>query len=94
MREKYAQTPFGTLELRSFFLSNIRTTSNEDASSSQVKNVISELIDKENKLKPLSDQEIVNQLNEQNGIMVSRRTIAKYRDQLGIPASAKRKRFE
>ena len=94
VREKYAQTPFGTLELRSFFSSNIRTTSNEDASSIQVKNVISELIDKENKLKPLSDQEIVNQLNEQNGIMVSRRTIAKYRDQLGIPASAKRKRFE
>ena len=53
-----------------------------------------DLIEKENKLKPLSDQEIVNQLNEQNGIVVSRRTIAKYRDQLGIPASSKRKRFE
>ena len=94
VREKYAQTPYGTVELRTFFSSNIRTTSNEDTSSIQVKNVISDLIEKENKLKPLSDQEIVNVLNEQNGIVVSRRTIAKYRDQLGIPASSKRKRFE
>ena len=94
VREKYAQTPYGTVELRTFFSSNIRTTSNEDTSSIQVKNVISDLIEKENKLKPLSDQEIVNVLNEKNGIVVSRRTIAKYRDQLGIPSSSKRKRFE
>ncbi|HVH96403.1 MAG TPA: RNA polymerase sigma-54 factor, partial [Bacillus sp. (in: firmicutes)] len=94
VREKYAQTPYGTVELRTFFSSNIRTTSNEDTSSIQVKNVISDLIEKENKLKPLSDQEIVNVLNEKKGIVVSRRTIAKYRDQLGIPSSSKRKRFE
>ena len=84
VREKYAQTPYGTIELRSFFSSHIRTTSNEDTSSKQVKTAISELVEKENKLKPLSDQEIVNVLKEENGIIVSRRTIAKYREQLGI----------
>jgi RNA polymerase sigma-54 factor len=94
VREKYAQTPYGTIELRSFFSSHIRTTSNEDISSKQVKTAISELVEKENKLKPLSDQEIVNVLKEEDGIMVSRRTIAKYREQLGIASSSKRKRFE
>ena len=59
-----------------------------------MKNAISELVEKENKLKPLSDQEIVNVLKEEKGIMVSRRTIAKYREQLGIASSSKRKRFE
>jgi RNA polymerase sigma-54 factor len=93
VREKYAQTPFGTIELKSFFSSTIKTTSDEDTSSSQVKKEISLLIDGEDKLKPLSDQDLVALLKENNGIVVSRRTIAKYRDQLGIPASSKRKRF-
>lgn len=94
VREKYAQTPFGTFELRSFFSSTIKTTSEENTSSTQVKNIISKLIDAENKQKPLSDQEIVQLLKEQEGMVVSRRTIAKYRDQLGIPSSSKRKRYD
>lgn len=93
VREKYVQTPFGTFELKVFFSSTIKTTSNEDASSKQVKTMLAELINKEDKFKPLSDQDLVALLKENNGIMVSRRTIAKYRDQLGIPASSKRKRF-
>lgn len=93
VREKYAQTPFGTIELKSFFSSTIKTTSDEDTSSSQVKKEISLLIDTEDKLKPLSDQDLVALLKANNGIVVSRRTIAKYRDQMGIPASSKRKRF-
>lgn len=93
VREKYAQTPFGTFELKSFFSSAIKTTSQEDTSSKQVKKVLSELIEKENKLKPLSDQELVGLLESNESIKVSRRTIAKYRDQLGIPASSRRKRF-
>lgn len=93
VREKYVQTPFGTYELKSFFTSTIQTTSDESTSSQQVKNAISKLIDNENKYKPLSDQEIVKLLNEQEGIVVSRRTIAKYRDQLGILSSSKRKRY-
>lgn len=94
VREKYAQTPFGTFELRTFFSSTIKTTSDENTSSKQVKTIISKLINEENKQKPLSDQELVHLLKEQEGMVVSRRTIAKYRDQLGIPSSSKRKRYE
>ncbi|MFK9090135.1 RNA polymerase factor sigma-54 [Bacillus salipaludis] len=94
VREKYVQTPTGTFALKTFFTSTIQTTSaDENTSSTQVKNVISKLIEQENKEKPLSDQEIVEQLKMTEGIVVSRRTIAKYRDQLGIPSSSKRKRF-
>ena len=94
VREKYAQTPFGTFELKSFFSSALKTASNEDAGVHEVKTIIFSLIDTENKLKPLSDQELVRILQEKSGIIVSRRTIAKYRDQLGIPSSTKRKRFD
>lgn len=95
VREKYVQTPIGTFTLKSFFTSTIQTVlEDEGTSSTQVKNAISRLIEKENKEKPLSDQEIVEQLKATEGIVVSRRTIAKYRDQLGIPSSSKRKRFK
>lgn len=94
VREKYVQTPVGTYPLKFFFTSFIQTVSDENTSSSQVKNVISLLIEKENKLKPYSDQEIVDYLKSSEGMIVSRRTIAKYRDQLGIPSSSKRKRFD
>lgn len=94
VREKYVQTPFGTFELRSFFSSTIQTISNEATSSQQVKNAIAKLVEEEDKQKPLSDQVIVELLEENEGIVVSRRTIAKYRDQLGIPSSSKRRRFE
>lgn len=94
VREKYVQTPVGTFTLKSFFTSTIQTTSEDEAtSSSQVKNAISQLVAEEDKAKPLSDQEIVDRLKASEGIVVSRRTIAKYRDQLGIPSSSKRKRF-
>lgn len=95
VREKYVQTPIGTFALKSFFTSTIQTVSDEEnTSSTQVKKKIATLIEKENKQKPLSDQEIVEQLKTEEGMVVSRRTIAKYRDQLGIPSSAKRKRFD
>ena len=93
VREKFVQTPFGTLPLKSFFSSTIQTVFDETTSSSQVKNVISLLIEKENKQRPYSDQEIVEMLKTKEGIVVSRRTVAKYRDQLGIPSSSKRKRY-
>ncbi len=94
VREKYAQTSFGTFELRSFFSSTIKTMSDENTSSKQVKTIISRLIAQENKQKPLSDQELVHILKEQEGMVISRRTIAKYRDQLSIPSSSKRKRYD
>ncbi|MBB6445083.1 RNA polymerase factor sigma-54 [Bacillus benzoevorans] len=93
VREKYAQTPFGTFELKSFFSSAIKTASNEDTGSQEVKKWMTKLIDEEDKYQPLSDQELVRLLEGKKGIIVSRRTIAKYRDQLGIPSSSKRKRF-
>ncbi|WHX99925.1 RNA polymerase factor sigma-54 [Neobacillus sp. DY30] len=94
VKEKYVQTPIGTYSLKSFFTSTIQTVSNENASSKQVKNEISALVAKENKQRPLSDQEIVELLKSSQGIVVSRRTVAKYRDQLGIASSSKRKRFD
>jgi RNA polymerase sigma-54 factor len=95
VREKYVQTPVGTVPLKSFFTSTIQTVANdESASSTHVKNEITKLVEQENKEKPLSDQDIVEQLKSNNGIVVSRRTIAKYREQLGIQSSSKRKRFK
>jgi RNA polymerase sigma-54 factor len=93
VREKYVQTPYGTSPLKSFFTSTIQTVLDESASSAQVKQRITALIEQENKQKPLSDQEIVEQLKSREGMVLSRRTVAKYRDQLGIPSSSKRKRF-
>lgn len=93
VREKYVQTPFGTFALKSFFTSTIQTVSDGSTSSAQVKNEISKLIDEEDKLKPLSDQRIVTLLKEKKGLVISRRTVAKYREQLNIPSSSKRKRF-
>ncbi|MDP4164561.1 MAG: RNA polymerase factor sigma-54 [Bacillota bacterium] len=94
VREKYVQTPSGTFELRTFFTSTIQTTAEENTSSATVKNAIASLIGNEKKQKPLSDQDIVDLLENGEGIVVSRRTVAKYRDQLGIPSSPKRKRYE
>ncbi|OIK16400.1 RNA polymerase sigma-54 factor [Bacillus sp. MUM 116] len=93
VREKYVQTPIGTFPLKSFFTSTIQTTSDENTSSTLVKKAISSLIEREDKQKPLSDQDIVEQLKNAEGMVISRRTVAKYRDQLGIPSSSKRKRF-
>ncbi|MFB3161176.1 RNA polymerase factor sigma-54 [Neobacillus sp. 179-J 1A1 HS] len=94
VKEKYVQTPIGTFPLKSFFTSTIQTVSNESTSSSQVKNEIASMINREDKQRPLSDQEIVEKLKSGQGIVVSRRTVAKYRDQLGIASSSKRKRFD
>lgn len=94
VREKYMQTPAGTYELKSFFTSSVQTTENDQASSQQVKAAIESFIKEENKQKPISDQDIVEMLKEREGMVVSRRTVAKYRDQLGIPSSSKRKRFD
>ncbi|WLR50508.1 RNA polymerase factor sigma-54 [Bacillus tianshenii] len=91
---KYVQTPHGVFELKSFFSSGIRTQQGEDASSNEVKIAMKKLIDSEDKKKPLSDQKIVQLLKEEHGVVASRRTIAKYRDQLNIPSSTKRKRYE
>jgi RNA polymerase sigma-54 factor len=94
VREKYMQTPTGTYELKAFFTSAIQTTENDQASSQKVKAAIEHYIKEEDKRKPISDQYLVELLKEQEGMVVSRRTVAKYRDQLGIASSSKRKRFD
>ncbi|MDC3423123.1 RNA polymerase factor sigma-54 [Aquibacillus sp. 3ASR75-11] len=89
---KYVQTPHGLFELKYFFSSSIRTERGENASSHRIKLMIKELIQEEDHFKPLSDQKITTLLKDQN-ILISRRTVAKYREELGIPSSSSRKRY-
>jgi RNA polymerase sigma-54 factor len=95
VKNKYVQTPFGTVELRRFFSSAVSSVYvDEDAASSvKVKMFIKQLIEQENKQQPLSDQKLADLLHEQYGVVISRRTVAKYREQLHIPSSAKRKQY-
>jgi len=89
---KYVQCPRGVFELKYFFQSGVSNTQGDGVSSQSVKSAISELVAAENPRKPISDQHISDELNGR-GICVSRRTIAKYREELGIPGSSKRRRF-
>jgi RNA polymerase sigma-54 factor len=94
VKNKYVQTPYGTVELRYFFSSAISlANASEDASAAQAKALIKQLIEQENKSAPLSDQKLAELLYEKYEIVISRRTVAKYREQLNIPSSAKRKRY-
>jgi RNA polymerase sigma-54 factor len=88
---KYVQTPRGLFELKYFFSAGLAGLEG-DVSSTCIKALIKELIDKEDCKKPLSDSQI-SKLLEQKGTKVSRRTIAKYRDEMNIPASTLRKRY-
>ncbi|HEX6272131.1 MAG TPA: RNA polymerase factor sigma-54 [Polyangiaceae bacterium] len=90
---KYMHTPQGLFELKYFFNSSIRRVANEDIASESVKQAIKKLIDEEDKTNPISDQAIVEVLEKQEGIKIARRTVAKYREMLGILASSKRKRL-
>jgi len=90
---KYMHTPQGLFELKYFFNSSIRRVANEDIASESVKQAIKKLIDEEDKSNPLSDQAIVEMLEKNEGIKIARRTVAKYREMLGILASSKRKRL-
>lgn len=91
---KYLTTDFGVFELRSFFSTGLeQKNSNEVIGVNDVKQLIETIIREENKAKPLSDQKIVDLLKEKN-IQISRRTVAKYREELGIQSSSMRKRFD
>ena len=89
--EKYVQTPRGVLHLKFFFSSGLATTSGEDISARGVKDKIQKLIDREAPQKPLTDQKIV-ELLKSDGVKIARRTVAKYRDQLGILPARMRRR--
>jgi RNA polymerase sigma-54 factor len=90
---KYAQTPRGTIALKDFFPSKLRQndTQGESVSSQQIKSLIQELIDEEDKKHPLSDENIVKLVLERYSLNVARRTIAKYREELKILSSTYRK---
>ncbi|HWL87585.1 MAG TPA: RNA polymerase factor sigma-54 [Polyangiaceae bacterium] len=90
---KYVHTPQGLFELKYFFNSSIRRMAEEDIASESVKQAIKKIIEGEDKANPLSDQAIVEILAAQNGIQIARRTVAKYREMLGILASSKRKKL-
>jgi RNA polymerase sigma-54 factor len=89
--EKFVQTPRGVLPLKYFFSSGLSTTSGEDVSARGIKARIQKLVSEEQARRPLTDQAIVNILKDE-GIQIARRTVAKYRDQLGILSARMRKR--
>ncbi|GLF88897.1 RNA polymerase sigma-54 factor [Bacillus safensis] len=94
VKGKMVQTPYGLMEMKQFFQAKLEGHSLEEASSYTVKSHISELIQTENKKKPYSDQQIMTLLQQTFGIRVSRRTIAKYREQMNLPSSTLRKRYD
>jgi len=87
---KYVQTEFGTIPLKFFFSEGIITDSGEEVSSREVKRILQDLIDAEDKTNPLSDLQLVEMLNER-GYNIARRTVSKYREMLEIPIARLRK---
>jgi RNA polymerase sigma-54 factor len=87
---KFVQTEFGTYRLKFFFSESLSTESGEEVSTREVKKILSDLIENENKKKPLSDERLTELLQEK-GYNIARRTVAKYREQLNIPVARLRK---
>lgn len=92
VNNKFVETPFGMYELKFFFSEGIQTDSGEEVSNKEVKKILKEVIDNEDKTKPLSDDKLEKILKEK-GYDVARRTVAKYREQLGIPVARLRKQL-
>ena len=88
---KYVQTPYGVTPLKFFFQSGLRQHNGQKVSAHAVKKLITEAIRHEDKSKPLSDEAIKNKLREEFGVQIARRTVRKYRTQLKILPSTKRK---
>ena len=87
---KFVQTEFGTYRLKFFFSESLTTESGEEVSTREVKKILSDLIEGEQKKKPLSDERLTELLQEK-GYNIARRTVAKYREQLNIPVARLRK---
>ena len=90
VNSKYIETHFGIYSLKYFFSEGLENQDGEEVSTRELKKVLLECVDNENKRKPLTDDELVDLMSEK-GYKVARRTIAKYRDQLGIPKARLRK---
>jgi len=93
VKDKFVQAPIGTIEMREFFSSSLQSLDSDDVSAREAKNAIKYLIENEDKKKPISDQQIADTLKVNKSTLLTIRTVAKYRDQLNIPSSSKRKRF-
>jgi len=91
IKEKYILTSFGTIKIKDLFATGL-SNSNQDMATMQIKNAIKKIVDEEDKSKPLSDQ-IISEMLDKEQIKISRRTVAKYREELGIKSSAMRKRI-
>jgi RNA polymerase sigma-54 factor len=87
---KFVQTEFGTYKLKFFFSESLQTDSGEEVSTREVKKILADIIEEENKKHPYSDEELTDMLQEK-GYNIARRTIAKYREQLNIPVARLRK---
>lgn len=92
VQEKYIQTPWGMFPFKYFFTSSFTKQSGENILADRIKKMIQQIIDAENSQSPFSDVEIMEKLKEQS-ICISRRTVAKYRQAIGIEGQSKRKRF-
>jgi len=90
VNSKYVETPYGVKLLRSFFSESIKNDSGEDISTIEVKKTLQDIIEQEDKKKPLADDKLVEILKEK-GYAIARRTVAKYREQLNIPVARMRK---
>jgi len=87
---KYVQTPFGTYLLKSFFSESMQKDDGEEVSTREIKTILKDIIESENKKKPFTDEYLKSLLNEK-GYNIARRTVAKYREQLNIPVARLRK---
>ncbi len=87
---KYVQTEFGIYKLKYFFSESLSTNSGEEVSTREVKRILQNIIEEEDKKKPLSDEKLTKKLHEK-GYNIARRTVAKYREQLDIPVARLRK---
>jgi RNA polymerase sigma-54 factor len=89
---KFVQTEFGTYRLKFFFSESLSTDSGEEVSTREVKKILSNMIEAEDKHKPLSDEQLTDMLQEK-GYNIARRTVAKYREQLNLPVARLRKQL-
>lgn len=87
---KYVQTEFGVYPVKYFFSESMQTDTGEEVSSREIKKILQDCIGAENKLKPLTDDALAEML-KQKGYIIARRTVAKYREQLGLPVARLRK---
>ena len=92
VNSKYVQTQFGIILLKSLFSEAMQTATGEEVSSYEIKTLLQRCIDEEDKRHPLTDETLMNLLNEQ-GYCIARRTVAKYREMLGIPVARLRKQI-